>query len=81
MTAILLGAKTEAVELHWRPLGNGGFVKIPLLHVARGVYKAELPTAAMKADFEYYVKTAVGGKILLYPATAPVMNQTVVVCE
>ena len=79
LTVIILGARPAAAELHWRPLGGNTFVKTPLVHVARGVYTVELPAEAVKADFEYFVQAEVDGKSLVFPPTAPVMNQTVVV--
>jgi hypothetical protein len=68
-------ARTAA--LFWRKLGQGEFKKIDLRHVARAVYSVTLPAA--KKDFEYYIsaKTASGEKVV-WPATAPEQNQTVV---
>jgi hypothetical protein len=65
---------------HWRRLGEGSFAPVPLKHVARGVYSVELPRAAMaEADVEYYVKVTPEEEApVFFPATAPAMNQTVV---
>ena len=60
--------------VHHRPLGRGEWTHLPAIHVARGVYEVRLPTA--REDFEYYVTV---GENLVWPATAPGMNQTVVV--
>ena len=81
LTVIVLGAKPQAAELCWRPLGGDAMAKVPLAHVARGVYTVTLPAEAVKADFEYYVRAEAGGKSLVFPPTAPAMNQTVVVGE
>jgi len=65
-------------RLFWRSMGRGWFKKIPLRHVARGVYEVNLP-AVPEEGAEYYlrVKTA-AGRELIWPATAPSMNQTLV---
>ena len=65
--------------LYRRALGNGTYSKSDLTHVARAVYRAEISRAT--EDFEYYIEaqTADGGR-LVWPATAPAIAQTVVVC-
>jgi len=68
------------------PPGNlaivSAFTEIPLSHVARGVWTVTLPPAATRADFEYLVQVTTGkNQLLHFPATAPEMNQTVVVRE
>jgi len=70
----------KSVAVHVRPLGNGDWQAIPATHVARAVYAAKLPAA--REDFEYHViaETAGGGK-LVWPATVPQLNQTVVLTE
>ncbi len=75
----ILGGQPETAAVYWRPLGTGDFTETPLAHVARGVYTATLPAEAVKADFEYYVRAMVGGKPLVFPATAPALAQSVVV--
>ena len=53
---------------------------IPLEHVARGVYTTTIPAGRIaNNDVEYYVQAAVSGETIRFPATAPTMNQTVVV--
>ena len=75
---ILLGpVDPAATTLHWRVLGRGRFQVIPLRVVARGVYEVELPR--MTADLEYYLEGPAGAGVVRYPATAPALNQTVVV--
>jgi hypothetical protein len=65
-------------ELHWRPMGKSRFKTVPLQHVARGVYSVELPSSAMRgADLEYYVEVKTIAGAIVFPATAPTMNQTV----
>lgn len=67
--------------LYWREMGKGAFQRIPLVHLRRGVYKVEFPSKATTIDcIEYYVKVRSGsGETLYFPATAPSLNQTVVV--
>jgi hypothetical protein len=78
---ILSKAPPCAATLCWRKLGEHRFARIPLKLVARGVYSVEFPTGA-KDDFEYYIQAEPGrGKPVYFPATAPKLNQTVVVCS
>jgi hypothetical protein len=68
----------KSVTVRVRPLGEGAWQTIPAAHVARAVWQAQLPTAAH--DFEYYIEAeCVGGKKPVWPATAPEVNQAVVV--
>jgi hypothetical protein len=81
LKVIAVGAKTPAKgNVCWRPLGKGTFERVPLEHVARGVYSAHIPAAQVADnDIEYYVQASVGANTVRFPATAPVLNQTVVV--
>jgi len=81
LTVIVLGPRPQTAELCWRPLGTGAYAKVALTHVARGVYAVELPAAALKADFEYYVEVSADQQKLQFPATGAALPQTVVVCE
>jgi hypothetical protein len=74
-----LGEKPQTAELRWRRLGAGDYAKVPLSHVARGVYSITLSAEAVKDDFEYYVEAKVASRSLVFPPTAPAMAQTVVV--
>jgi hypothetical protein len=68
----------KSVAVHFRPLGNGKWKTIMATHLARAVYVAKLPAA--QDDFEYYISAeTAGGKRIVWPATAPEINQTVVV--
>jgi hypothetical protein len=64
----------KSVTVKIRPLGQGAWQTIPATHLARAVFEATLPAA--RGDFEYYVTA---GKGLIWPATTPRLNQTVVV--
>jgi len=68
----------KSVVVNIRALGKGEWQTIPVTHVARAVYEAKLPV--VKDDFEYNViaETA-GSEKLIWPATTPEINQTVVV--
>jgi len=79
LTVLILGGEPAEPTLCWRPLGPGPFARLPLAHVARGVYAALLPAAEIKGDFEYHIEATAGGRKLLWPATAPAVNQSVVV--
>ena len=62
-------------------MGRGRFQKLPLSHVERGVYAARLGGVnAEFGAFEYYVEvTPADGPAVRFPASAPKLNQTVVV--
>jgi hypothetical protein len=67
--------------VYWRTMGSGEFTKVPLIHVARGVYLVNFPPGGAKGPaVEYYVKVVTaGGESLHFPVTAPDINQTLVV--
>ena len=82
LEVVILGATPTDAALYWRRLGPGQLEKVPLRHVARGVYRVAFPAGATGNDLEYYVavKTA-SGDTLKFPATADRKNQTVVVID
>jgi len=64
----------------WRPLGEKSFRQARVRHVARAVYTLSFPP--VETDIEYYIQVeTAAGKKLTWPATAPNLNQTVVVRE
>jgi len=67
--------------LYWRPLGRGAYTRVPLTHVARGVWIVALPEPAGRiGSFEYYLQAAASdGRRLTFPVGAPRQTQTVVV--
>lgn len=74
---VLDNQPARSATLHWRPLGRGQFRKEELTHVARGVYNVSL--TSVEGDIEYYIEAETAkGKKLMWPITAPEMNQTVV---
>lgn len=78
---ILAGNQPKEAALHWRPMGKGEYEKVPLNHIARGVYSVTLPAERIgKHDFEYHIKIRwCGGEEVYFPASAPQNNQTVLV--
>jgi hypothetical protein len=69
-----------SVTLKFRPLGNGRWRTVQASHLARAVWQAKLPAA--QEDFEYYIEAQTAdAKTLRWPATAPDLNQTVVILE
>lgn len=66
-----------AVDLLWRPMGRGAFRRVPFEHKVRGVYAVTL--SSPDGDIEFYVEAAAGGGTVRFPATAPALNQTVIV--
>ena len=74
---ILDAAPPERVAVHWRHMGQGDFTEAPMRHAARSTYTAVVLT---NGDLEYYVAvTSAEGNVLLWPPTAPGLNQTVIV--
>jgi hypothetical protein len=69
--------------LYWRPMGVGRFEKVELKHITRAVYSASVPAEKISGkDIEYYIKAQLkdSGEIY-FPASAPLISQTVVVTE
>ena len=72
-------APVKSVAVNVRPFG-GGWQAIPATHLGRAVYEAKLPPA--QDDFEYFITAeTAAGRQLVWPATAPSINQTVVAME
>jgi len=78
---ILATTTPRDAALHWRTMGQGRFHTLPLSHRARGVHTVRLDARAADVDaFEYYVEVIpASGPAVRFPATAPQLNQTVVV--
>ena len=74
---VLDNAPAKNAALHFRVMAHGNWQEFPLEHVGRAVYRVELP--GVQEAMEYYItaETATGQK-LVWPATAPALNQTVV---
>jgi hypothetical protein len=68
----------RSATVYWRPIGEGALHQVEVKHLSRAVYQAVLP--AIQTDVEYYVEVeTAAGKKLVWPPTAPALNQTVVV--
>lgn len=67
----------DSISLFYRPLGTGNFKSAKLNHIARGVFQLRLQP--QKDDFEFYLRADLSQGNLLYPETAPDINQTVIV--
>lgn len=80
---LLASHAPKKASLYWRPLGKGEFHEVAAKHVARAVYSAAIPPQSMEVlAVEYYVRaTWDDGHDSVWPATAPSLNQTVVVHE
>jgi hypothetical protein len=68
------------VVLNWRSLGRGAWQQQEMTHVTGAIYRATLPPATESLEYHIQAGTASGVQ-LVWPATAPEMNQTVVVTE
>ncbi len=76
---VLSEQKSVGVNLYWRSLGKGAFQKIIAGHRNRQAYRVILPAQSQGA-VEYYLEAMLDdGKKILWPSTAPSINQTMVV--
>ena len=76
---VLSRARCTGVNLYWRSLGEGRFKKAAATYRARQAYRVALPARSQGA-VEYYLEAALDeGRKVVWPATAPAINQTVVV--
>ena len=80
---LLATEQPRKASVFFRPMGRGTFAEAPLEHVGRRVYGTTIAWDAMQGqDFEYYVKASFSDDTqLVFPATAPKINQTVVLIE
>ena len=82
LKAILLDQRPpRKFSLHYRPLGHGQFAVLELTHLARGVYRVQIPAQKPEvAAWEYFLQSETfAGQSLVFPPTAPTINQTVVI--
>ena len=82
ITAMVLDdQRPESVVLKWRPIGAGPWQTVPAENVARAVYRVTLPAQPIETGVvEYCIEAKTGdGELLVFPATAPQISQTVVV--
>jgi hypothetical protein len=75
---VLSASKCTGVKLHWRALGAGKFKPVLGAHKARQTYSVKLP-AQSSGTVEYYLEAVLeDGQKIVWPATAPALNQTVI---
>ncbi|GAP72682.1 hypothetical protein SAMD00024442_4_29 [Candidatus Symbiothrix dinenymphae] len=79
---IITNALPAKAVLKYRILGEKKYQTIALQSVGRCVYQAEIPADRITGDFEYYIeaKKQAGGT-MHFPATAPNINQTVILSD
>jgi hypothetical protein len=67
-------------KIYWRTLGESRYKSKELDHIARGVYEFQLDSQAIpEKGLEYYVQVKFKkGDIRKFPATAPDINQTII---
>ena len=77
---VLSGEPVREAYFYCRNMGDKEFQKIPLTHINRGVYKVILTKEMLgNTDFEYYIEAvSASSRKVLFPVTAPEINQTVV---
>jgi len=74
---ILSEQPPQNASFYWREMGTGDFKAVPLKKIARSVYAVDIP--AMMTDLEYYLRARVGEQDIVFPSTAPELNQTIVI--
>ncbi len=80
---ILAQKQPKDAFLYWRPIGTDNYTMVALTHITRGVYSVTIPAREIeKTDLEYHIKvTFEDNHAIYFPATAPQINQTVVVIQ
>ena len=77
--SVLSQSKSPKVTLHWRRLGEGEFQQVAGTHFARQSYRVQLP-AMNEGTVEYYLEATLDdGARVVWPASAPSINQTAIV--
>lgn len=67
-------------EIFWRSIGDRKFSSAPLHKLAGTYWQAVIPSGSINGDFEYYISTG-GSEPRVFPATAPSLNQAVVLMK
>ena len=77
---ILARQPVLSATLYWRMLGDISFKRLPMMHIARGVYQVELSNDVfLPEDIEYYIHVETETEEQSWPVTAPEINHSVVV--
>lgn len=74
------GKPVKSVKVLYRPIGKGRWRVVEATHVARAVWSAILPPVTEDIEYQAEARTEAGNR-LVWPATAPGLNQTVVISE
>jgi hypothetical protein len=80
---VLAQKQPKDAFLYWRSMGMDQYIMVALTHIARGVYSVTIPVREIKkSDLEYHIKVTFEDNYAIYfPATAPDIDQTVVVIQ
>ncbi len=79
---VLTSNQPKETAIYHRTMGKGDYQKTRLRHIARDVYSVRIPAGAIQSDFEYYIQALFAeGQEITFPATAPEINQTVVIMK
>jgi hypothetical protein len=76
LTVRVMGEPVK-VTFFYRQLGESEYKTKELSHVARGVYSLQIPP--QQNDFEFFIEAVMSTERILYPATAPRSNKTVII--
>jgi hypothetical protein len=80
LKVICVGIIPDNLEVKWKHFGEKSFRVKSAIHISRGVYEVVIPSSEIKDDFEYFIScTDKPGKIILWPANAGEMNQSIVI--
>jgi hypothetical protein len=79
---ILPGINPKEAIVFWGPMGTKKHNVLNMEHVNRSVYSAIITSELIGDDLEYYIRiTTEDSGVYFFPATAPELNQTVIVIE
>jgi hypothetical protein len=82
LPAIITEASPVKAILKYRVLGGKNYQSVDLQKTERSLYQATIPADRLTGDFEYYIEVKkADGETMRFPATAPELNQTVVIYE
>jgi hypothetical protein len=82
MQLIVTADAPAKAELKYRALGKKAYQTVALQPAGRKVYQLNIPATLLTDDFEYYIEVKkTSGELIRFPATAPSLNQTVVIRE
>ena len=66
-------------KIFYRTLGENKFTSASFTKMNSHVFDVTIPAARISSDFEYYIQVDAGGEKILYPATAEIINNAVVI--